>query len=207
MPLLTGFSRRLWLMPVPILAGLMLPLARDAFGVPSLDVRLDGDRLHVAATGFSFLNDKVVQRVKSGASAGFAGQLSLTTEPGGPVLKRVLERFVVSYDLWEEKFSAVRLGAARRALTRATAAGVEAFCVDGLSLDASGFSRDRPFWLKLEIRAEDPKEQGAVVGEPGINLTRLIEIFSRPARGQQPHWTVERGPLRLADLKTADRKG
>ncbi len=194
-------------MPVPVLAGLMLPLAKEAFGVLALEARVDGDRLQVSATGFSFLNAKIIERLKNGASVGFVSQLSLTAESGGPALKRAVERFVVSYDLWEEKFSAVRLGATRRAISRATAAGVEAFCVDGLSLDAAGFSRDRQFWLKLEIRAEDPKELGAVVGEPGINLARLIELFSRPARGQQPHWTVERGPLRLADLKTAGRKG
>lgn len=161
--------------------------------------------LHVNAAGFSFLNGKTLDRLKNGASVGLLGQLSLSAESGGPVLKRGLERFIVSYDLWEEKFSAVRLGPTRRAISRATAAGIESWCVEGLSLDASGYPRDKPFWLKLEIRAEDPKGQPAVVGEPGINLTRLIEIFSRPARGQQPHWAVEHGPLRLADLKTAGR--
>jgi hypothetical protein len=207
MPSLAGFSRRLWLLPVPVLAGLMQPVTREAPGAPSLDARLDGERLHVAAAGFSFLTGKTIERLKNGASAGFAAQLSLSAEAGGPVIRRGIERFVVSYDLWEEKFSAVRLGAIRRAISRTTAAGVEAFCVEGLSLDAAGYARDRPFWLRLEIRAEDPREQGAVVGEPGINLTRLIEIFSRPARGQQGHWTLERGPLRLADLKTSGRKG
>ncbi|MGI8990343.1 MAG: hypothetical protein ACR2I2_12295, partial [Bryobacteraceae bacterium] len=59
----------------------------------------------------------------------------------------------------------------------------------------------QPFWIKLDLRAEDPHDQAGIVGEPGINLTRLVEIFSRPARSQQPHWTLETGPLTLADLK------
>ena len=58
----------------------------------------------------------------------------------------------------------------------------------------------RLFWIKLELRAEDPKESAAIIGEPGINLTRLVEIFSRPPRNQQQHWSEIAGPLRLQDL-------
>jgi hypothetical protein len=57
----------------------------------------------------------------------------------------------------------------------------------------------RPFWIKLDLRAEDPKESAAIVGEPGISLRRLVEIFSRPPRNQQ-QWLETQGPIRLQDL-------
>jgi hypothetical protein len=44
-----------------------------------------------------------------------------------------------------------------------------------------------------------------VVGESGINLTRLIEVFSNPARAQQMRWEAVAGPMRLMDLKRESR--
>jgi hypothetical protein len=56
----------------------------------------------------------------------------------------------------------------------------------------------------LEVRAEEPRDGLGVVDDPGINLTRLVEIFSRSERGQQPRWRLEAGPLRLAELRKAE---
>jgi hypothetical protein len=35
----------------------------------------------------------------------------------------------------------------------------------------------------------------------GINLATLIEIFSRPSRPEQDHWSVESAPFQLVSLK------
>ena len=70
-----------------------------------------------------------------------------------------------------------------------------------MAISATGLTSERPFWLRFELRAAEPKDEAAVLGEPGINLTRLIEIFSRRPRDEQPHWTAESGPLRLGELK------
>jgi hypothetical protein len=56
----------------------------------------------------------------------------------------------------------------------------------------------RQFWIKLELRVEDPKEWAGIVGD-GINLNRLVELFSRPPRVTQS-WTETAGPLKLQDL-------
>jgi hypothetical protein len=56
------------------------------------------------------------------------------------------------------------------------------------------------------LRAEDARDQAGVVGDAGINLTRLIEIFSNPARAQQSRWEGIAGPVRLKDLKK-ERRG
>ena len=52
-----------------------------------------------------------------------------------------------------------------------------------LAISALGMAPDRPFWLRFELRAADPKDLADVVGESGISLSGLIEFFSRqPAR-------------------------
>jgi hypothetical protein len=44
------------------------------------------------------------------------------------------------------------------------------------------------------------------VEETGVSLSRLIEIFSRPARDPQARWTEEAGPLRLADIQRINER-
>ena len=87
-----------------------------------------------------------------------------------------------------------------------TDSAAEAWCLQEMSQDVSGVSANEPLWARLEIRAEDAKEGGLPFGrgnitDSGINLTSLIEIFSRPAATAQPHWTVETGPVTLDELR------
>jgi hypothetical protein len=129
----------------------------------------------------------------------FVSLISITGE-GNVMLGRHVDRFVLSYDLWEEKFAATRLGPPPRSKTRLTVAEAEAWCLDSLTAIPPSLTPARPFWIKLELRAEDPRDTAAIVGEPGINLTRLVEVFSRPPRSLQPRWEERAGPLRLQDL-------
>ena len=116
-------------------------------------------------------------------------------------MRRIPDRFVFSYDLWEEKFSVTKLGEGQRTVSHLSAAAAEAWCLDNVAISSTGLPQDRPFWLRFELRAAEPKDEAAVMGESGLNLTRLIEIFSRRPRDEQPHWTADAGPLRLGDLK------
>jgi len=187
-------SRRRWL-----LAGVAVPLsclgARER-----LSVAWDGDDLHVAAPQLHFLAGKPLDRLKDGAAVVFLTQLTLTTDNFTTSLRRTPERFVFSYDLWEEKFSVTKLGEGQRTASRLSAAAAEAWCLDNVAISATGLPQDRPFWLRFELRAAS-KDEAAVIGESGLNLTRLVEIFSRRPRDQQPQWTADAGPLRLGDLK------
>ena len=108
---------------------------------------------------------------------------------------------MLSYDLWEEKFKATRVTPPVKSMERLSVPAAEAWCLDGLVPIPAALTSSRLFWIKLELRAEDPKESASIVGEPGINLTRLVEIFSRPPRNQQQQrWLETAGPLRLQDL-------
>jgi len=190
-----AISRRRWL-----LAGVALPLSR-LWAAGGLSVTWDGDDLHVAAPQIHFLAGKPLDRLKDGAAVVFLTQLTLTTDNFTTSLRRTPDRFVFSYDIWEEKFSVTRLGPAQRTVSHLTAAAAEAWCLDSLAISSSGLPQDRPFWLRFELRAAEPKDEAAVIGDSGLNITRLIEIFSRRPRDQQPSWTADAGPLRLGELK------
>jgi hypothetical protein len=188
-------SRRRWL-----LAGVAIA-ASCLWAGERLSVAWDGDDLRVAAPQLHFLAGKPLDRLKDGAAVVFLTQLTLTTDNFTTSLRRTPERFIFSYDLWEEKFSVTKLGESQRTISHLSATAAEAWCLDNVAISSTGLPQDRPFWLRFELRAAEPKDEAAVIGESGLNLTRLIEIFSRRPRDQQPQWTADAGPLRLGELK------
>jgi hypothetical protein len=161
--------------------------------------RTDGE-LRVSAPHLHFLTGRALQRLHDGVSLPFDFQLSVAAGLQTNVIERSLDRFVVSYDLWEEKFSVMRPRSLRRSSPRLSAIGAESWCLENLSVPLAGLPSDRDLWARLEIRSADAK-QGSPLADPGISLTSLIEIFSRPARGQQEHWALESAPFRIADVK------
>ncbi len=178
-------------------------------GAQDLSVHLDGDYLRVSLPHLDFLQGKPLDRLKDGASVAFLGQLTITSSPGSlqPIAKTVA-RFALSYDIWEERFSVTKIGLdSRRSQSHLSAQATENWCLDNLGIDRSQLPADKPFYVNLDLRVEDPKDQLSAIGDPGINITRLIEIFGRPSRGAQPRWLKSSGPFRLEDLKRSEIRG
>ncbi len=178
---------------------------------PEMLARLDGDYLHIALPHLDFLQGKALQRLKDGASVAFIGQVTVTTSPHSlsPVARSVA-RFALSFDIWEERFAITKIGQgfeAQRTVSHKSAQAAEAWCLDNIAVDRSLLPADKDFWVQIDLRAEDPRDQAGVIGDPGINLTRLVEIFSRPARSEQSRWLASSGPYRLNDLKRGEAKG
>ena len=201
-------TRRRWLAVITSTAVIEMALPALAVGTSQqLGVRLEGDYLRIAAPHFSFLSGKALERLKEGASVAFLGQVSISTNPNS-VDARSLARFALSYDIWEEKFSVTKIGAdSRRTVSHLSASATEAWCLENLSIDRNQLPADRPFFVQLDLRVEDPRDQSGVIGDPGINITRLIELFSRQPRGAQPRWLLAGGPYSLADLKRSEIRG
>src|ERR1039458_3590369 len=107
-PLGWQISRRSWL-----LAGLTVSVFPARCAQP-IEVTFDGDNLHVSAPSLHFLTGKPLERLKDAATVVFLSQLTLFGENRDVAIRRVPERFVVSYDLWEEKFSVTQLGSTTR---------------------------------------------------------------------------------------------
>lgn len=184
----------------------MLPFAA-ALGAQPLELRLEtGNLLKVSAPGFLFLSGKPLERLKNGSSVSFLAQLSLSTDAYRTVQTRALTRFALSYDIWEERFSAVRFSLSQieepaRKSSLLSESAVQNWCLDNLTIDISRIPLDQQIWVRLEWRADDSHETAGVIGEPGISISRLIDLFSRPAKQSQERVPLEAGPFRLMDLK------
>ena len=176
-----------------------------------LPVRLDGDYLRISLPKIDFLKGKPLERLKDGATVAFIGQLTLSASPNSlSPIARAVARFALSYDIWEERFSVTKIGQtpdSRRTMSHLSAQQAENWCIDNLVIDRSQVPVDKPFYVQLDLRADDPRDQLGIIGDPGINLTRLIELFGRAPRSAQPRWFATSGPLRLADLKKTEVKG
>ena len=166
--------------------------------------------LHISAPKLHFLVGKPLERLKDGATVSFLGQISIlnSDDSNAAVQARAIARFALSYDIWAEKFKATRFSREQERSPRSFR--VESDQRLGRRMvPAESFPRcqpvsaqDRPIWVRFELRVEEGQDGAGVVGDPGINLTRLIELFSRPARPRQPSWErLDTGPLRLADLR------
>ena len=64
-------------------------------------------------------------------------------------------RFVISYDIFEEKFQVSRIRPTARVVSHLTQAAAEALCIESLELPIQSISTTRPFWLRLEYEAEE----------------------------------------------------
>jgi hypothetical protein len=195
-------SRRSWL-----LAGVAAPLF-PARGAQPIEVTFDGDNLHVSAPSLHFLTGKPLERLKDAATVVFLSQLTLLDENRDVAIRRAPVRFVVSYDLWEEKFSVTQLGNTPRSTPHLLSApAAEAWCLEGLAISTLDLAPDRRFWLRFELRTADQKDLSGGAGEPGLNLRSLIELFSRKPGPEDPNWTRDVGPLRLEDLRRSTGRG
>jgi len=190
------FSRRSLL-----LAGLSIPLFCAVGGPPepTLDVLFDGDNLRVAVPGLHFLTGKPLERLMNADTVTYLTQLTVYSDERGTIFRRIPERLVVSYDLWEQKFSVTIPGPYKRSMPNLTAAQAEAWCIDQLAISTLGLPPNRPFWLKFEMRTAERRELAGLVGDSGISLTSLIDIFSHPVGGDL-YWSRSKGPLWLRDL-------
>jgi hypothetical protein len=166
-----------------------------------LIIRSVGDELRVSAPDLHFLTGKPLDRIHNGNAVPYDFQLSVLADGKAVVLRRVFDRFVFSYDLWEEKFSVVRTRGARAQVSNVSATQAEAWCVENMEVSISGLPPDQPLGLRLEVRAEDPHDRSPA-GDEAMSLKTLIELFSRASRSGQPqYWRAEAGPLKLAELR------
>lgn len=156
---------------------------------------------------------RLLARLHNAAEVPFQMQTTLWSGNRNHIFAQATKRCVVSFDLWEEKYSAVTLtpGKAPKKQSHLTATGAEKWCVDQMSLDITGLSSSEKLWSRLDIRAEDPSRDSALfgpgnIGEAGISLTSLLEVFSRPPRAQQPHWIFDtEQPFTLDQLRRGGR--
>ncbi len=183
-------------------------------------VHTQDDELHIGAPKLHFLTGASLDRLKNGAAVPFDFQLSLSLDSRTNLYDRAAERFAVSYDLWEEKYSVTRISSSstmrgalgrrsheRRSVSHLTAQGAESWCIENVAVSTAGIPPAQFVWVRLEVRSVDPKESSPLFGDSGISLTRLIDLFSHPPRTGQQRWTLEAGPVRLSEMRQSGSRG
>jgi hypothetical protein len=197
-----------WWVVVAFLSGLALAMVAE-----ELIVNLRNDRLEFALSHVHFLGGgKPLELLHNAAPVPFDFQMTVFSGTKNHVLQQVTDQFVVSYALWEQNFKVVKMQSPRRSRDHLTAQDAEKWCVDQLAMDLPSLAPNTPLWARFEIRAEDGKDgplfaSRGSIGDSGLSLTSLIEVFSRPAR-QQTHWgPYEAGPFTVEDLKRSPHRG
>jgi hypothetical protein len=184
-----------------LLALLCLELLAMSASSADLFVRRFADEIHVLAPRLHFLTGKSLDRLRDGAAVPFDFQLSIAAGLKNNVVTHNVERFTVSYDVWEEKFRVVRLRDFRKSPAGLTANAAEAWCIENIFVPALSAPSDKELWARLEIRAAESKDSAAASDGTGISIPALIQLLSHPPRPQQDHWMLESASFHLADLK------
>ncbi len=165
---------------------------------PSLTVERRGNQLHIAAPQLNFLEGRPLERLSNGASVTYS--LAVTLTAGNSASFRQQERFILSYDLWEEKYSVVQAGSQGRSASHLTAPAAVTWCLDNLQLPVPALGPERSFTVKLECVYLD-NESASGDSSSSLTLAGLIDVFSRKKREEPLRWEAISGPLRLMDMK------
>ena len=173
------------------------------------------DRLLFSTPHVHFLSGRPLELLHNAAPVPFDFKLTISSGTKSHIFREVADRFVISYDLWQEDFRVVKLQSPRRAADHLTAQAAETWCWQQVSEQASdglhALGAAEPFWARVEIRAEDGRDGplfGRSLTDAGISLTSLIELFSRPPQAQQSRWgPYEAGPFTIDELRRAPKRG
>ena len=162
----------------------------------SLGARTEGDRLRVVLSGVRFLSGDALKKLHDGVPVSYVFRLSAQTSRFGSTLVKSEYRFVISYDIFEEKFQVSRIRPTPRVLSHLSLAAAEAACVDILELPTQSINSTKPFWLRWEYEAEESKQ----AENSEVSLGGLVEIFSRKTAKEPSRGVVESGPFILSNL-------
>jgi len=176
--------------------------ARLSSQVTFLVVEREGERLRVSAPRFHFLDGKPLEQLQSGATVAYILSLGVYEAGGGRRFAHHEARFVVSYDLWEERFSVVAGSPPHRSASHLTAGAAEAWCLDHMRVAIASVPAEKTVVVKLacSVHEDDPPP-----GE-GLTLSALIDILSRKGTTAPPRWDIASRPLRLGEVQDASQR-
>jgi hypothetical protein len=177
-----------------------------AAAVPAEQLTLDlhGDLLFASARKLDLIHPRLLSQLKQGATVAFDFQLALWVGDRSAVSRRAFERFVVSYDLWEERFAVTTLRKPQARATGLLAANVGTWCLQNLGLPSPKLAPADRLWVRLDVRAVENRRDVDLSSEDGLSLTSLIEVFSKGAKSGESRWILESGPISFATLRARE---
>jgi hypothetical protein len=130
--------------------------------------------------------------------------IAVLPKSGAASVAQAKQTFVLSYDLWEERFAVTLVGTPSgtpsRSVAYLTSAAAEAWCLEQLTVAVSALGslgKDVPFWIRLEYRILDNDPTPPVDNGSGYSLQGLIDTMSRRRKAQDLSHVIEAGPFRL----------
>ena len=171
----------------------------------SLVVEHCGDHLQVSAPQLHFLEGKAVEALHNGSTVTYVISLAVVAEQTVKPTLLLQERFLVSFDLWEEKYSVVQAGPGGRAASRLTAVMTEAWCLENMPIPLRAVPERQSFMIRLECSIDESENESGKKGNSSLTLAGLIDIFSLKREAEPLKWEADSGPLRLDDLKRIDQ--
>ena len=187
-----------------VLIGLAVMWAVVPIFGQSVTVNVAGDALRVRAPGFTFIKGEPLARLKDGRAVQIDFSLSVLPKPGATAIAETRRGFVLSYDLWEERFAVTIVdpnhGRASPAISHLSSKDAEAWCLDHVTVATSALSsltRDTPFWIKMSYQVRDGERAPATADDSGFSLRGLIDRLSRRTSADDLRDAIDAGPFRL----------
>jgi hypothetical protein len=166
----------------------------------SLVVKRHGDQLQLAAPQMHFLEGKALDTLHNGSTMTYVFNLSVNIENEDTPAVQIEEQFAISFDLWEEKYSIVRLGSNGLAVSHMSAVAAEAWCLDNIQIPLQSVPTKASFTLRLECSVDENDDEEGEKNGP-LTLAGLIDVFSRKKSQKPLRWEATAGPLKLSDLE------
>ena len=165
--------------------------------------RLIDAKIAVSAPNLNFLQGKTLDRLRNGQSVSFDFQIQILD--GAKPLARSLQRFVLSYDLWEESYSAVQMSQTSPRLpiystARLKPEALAGWCLNRMALPFPAVDKTKLLTLHLEIRSSGTHITNPLRPQGTVDLGVLVELFSRPPDPRELRFTAQSQPFTLSTL-------
>lgn len=172
----------------------------------SLVIENCGDHLRVSAPQMHFLEGKALEMLHNGSTVTYILTLTVDAEQAANPAFLLQEQFLISYDLWEEKYSVVQTGPEGRSASRLTPVMAEAWCLENMPIPLQAVPERQSFMVRLECSVKGNNTSKREPFRFELTLAGLIDIFSRKSETEPPKWEAAAGPLQLDDLKRINQK-
>ncbi len=185
---------------VALLIGATLAWPAARLSSQSITVTTAGGVVRVQAPGFRFIDGEPLARLKDGQSMRVDLELSVLAKPGGAAAAQRRQTFVLSYDLWEERFAVTLADVPPRSISHLTSTAAEAWCVQQLAVPVSALGalgQNLPFWVRLEYTVLNGSS--AARDDGGFTLRGLIDLLSQRRKAGEALHAIEAGPFRVQE--------
>ena len=186
--------------PATLVVLTVVAWAAVTLGAQAVTVSRVADAVTVRAPAFTFIKGEPLARLKDGRSIRVELDLAVLPRPGDPPATRRQQLFVLSYDLWEERFAVTLAGTPPKSAAYLTSTAAEAWCLEQVTVPVAALGRlggDAPFWIRLEYRilgADPPADRR---DDAGFTLRGLIDALSPRRPPTAATHAIEAGPFRL----------